>query len=450
MAVVQIGEAGATHAADGLDLALEIARQGPAGVVQGQTEVQSVVDAPQNAQVAFKVADEAAPVGVDHVRLCGDGPAVGGEALLVDAVIGEHLPVLPHVAIGLQILDDGPADADIFWGGVVVQFLMPLFVVGAMDLLDVVGVHDDENLVSDLLASGATTTHGCKSPSDPHTATRMGLPQLGHSARDLIGGASQHPGLCAGVALPGQEPLEGESLPYEDPAPKALLAGLDVLFLQFEHGHRRQAAPDRGAGVDVHQCIPGVKFPHVHALALLLPAIDELQAVLVAALERHLVPGDFLLNNLLRDLRPFTPPAAQGGKASCSISATSGFEPLTARGIFEHKADASDRRLNHDFSVFLLLLLSWHGELKALQVAWPGLQLNLACLVVDPGETLRPGDCLGVDRRAPLRGACPFQDTKVQDAVAKPGMEPAHEFHLGQASIVIGGADNIDFAAIPL
>ena len=69
-----------------------------------------------------------------------------------DAVLRQDPPIDPHVTATPQVGDDGTANADVRRSGVVVQLLVPLFVVCAMDFLDVVRVHDDQDLVSNLLA----------------------------------------------------------------------------------------------------------------------------------------------------------------------------------------------------------------------------------------------------------------------------------------------------------
>mmetsp|Transcript_17376 Transcript_17376/g.40529 ORF Transcript_17376/g.40529 Transcript_17376/m.40529 type:complete len:254 (+) Transcript_17376:2113-2874(+) len=243
MSFVQVGEACSTHAADILELPLQTAREAPPRMVERHLQVKGVVDAPQDPEVVLEIMDQTANVCAHHVRFRGDGPTVGGESLLVDAMVVQNSPVLTHVAVGAQVCDDRPADTNVLWCCVVVQLLVPLLVVGAMDLLDVMRVHDHKNLVSDRLPCIATATHGRQRPSDPHATPWMGFPQLRHAVCDDIRCASEHSRLCASVLLPRQKPHEGESLPHEDPAPELLLARLDLLFIgkvaQRHTGHPR-------------------------------------------------------------------------------------------------------------------------------------------------------------------------------------------------------------------
>mmetsp|Transcript_79794 Transcript_79794/g.243980 ORF Transcript_79794/g.243980 Transcript_79794/m.243980 type:complete len:635 (-) Transcript_79794:773-2677(-) len=419
-------------------------------MIDCELEIQCIVDAAQDAEVPLEILDEAVPVGVRQVRLRRDRPAIRGQALLIDAVVPENFPILGHVAIGLQVLDDGPANANVLRRGVVVQLLMPLLVIRAVDLLDVVCVHDDKDLVSDLLPRVAAATHGGERPTDPHAAAQMRLPQLRHPGCDLVRGAREHPRLRARVPLPREQSLEGEPLPDEDPTPEPLLARLDVLLLgHLEEGHRRHAAPHGLAVVHVHEGVPRPHLPHGHALALLLPRIDEVQAVLVPSLQGHLLPRDLLLHNLVRHMGPLALPSADGRETGVGVAAAPGLEPLVARLILHHEADSCDRRLDDRVRTVIALFRGGrHRDVEALDVAAHVLQLDLARLRVHGLDARRPLHALLLQGRLPIAGARPLEGAEVQRALPQARVQPRPELHLQFRPL--GVTRHVHVATIPL
>mmetsp|Transcript_83625 Transcript_83625/g.269505 ORF Transcript_83625/g.269505 Transcript_83625/m.269505 type:complete len:959 (+) Transcript_83625:1319-4195(+) len=451
VALVGVGETGAAHVADALQLALQVPRKNRPSMVERQLQVQGVVHAPEDAQVPLEVSDEATPVAVRAVRLGGDGPAVGSQPLFVDAVIREHLPVLRHVAVGLQKLDDGPADADVLRRGVVVQLLMPLFEVGAVDLLDLVCVHDVEDHIANLLPGVAAASHGRQCPADPHAAARVGLPQLSHPAGDLVGGAGEHPGLRASVPLPREEALEREALPHEDPTPETLRAGLNVAFAGHLHQrHGRHSGPHGLARVHMHQGVPRAELPHGHALALLLPLVYELQAILVPLPQRHLIMCHLLLHDLVGHLGPLALPATEGREPTRRIAAAPRLEPLGARGVLHNEADAGNARLDHGLAVGAFRGLGRHREVSALQVLRERRERERGGLRVHFLQTLRPCNTLRVGWARPLRFATALEHAEVQGAGAQPGVQPRTDLDLGDGTALRRVADDVDGAAIPL
>ena len=85
-------------------------------------------------------------------------PTCGRQRVLANStscrtVVAEDPPVDAVVAVGFQEGDVGLADADVVGRRVVVQLLVPLLHPGAVLLLDVVAVHDVQDLVPHLRAS---------------------------------------------------------------------------------------------------------------------------------------------------------------------------------------------------------------------------------------------------------------------------------------------------------
>ena len=68
----------------------------------------------------------------------------------------EMVPIFAHIATTLEVCKEGLANWNVIRGGVVVEFLMPLFIEVSRRLLDVISMHDVKNLISDLLAIAGT------------------------------------------------------------------------------------------------------------------------------------------------------------------------------------------------------------------------------------------------------------------------------------------------------
>mmetsp|Transcript_22052 Transcript_22052/g.63065 ORF Transcript_22052/g.63065 Transcript_22052/m.63065 type:complete len:420 (-) Transcript_22052:1155-2414(-) len=315
------------------------------------------------------------------------------------------------------------------------------------------GVHDDQDLVADLLPGAAAAAHCRQGPADPHAATRMRLPQFGHAAGDLVRSAREHPWLCARVPLPRQDALEGEALPHEDPAPEALLAGLDVRLLRdLEDGQGRHARPDRLARVDMHQRVPRAHLPHVHALGLFLPRVHELEAVLVPPLQGHVLPRHLLLHDLVRDLRPFSLPAAHGGEPRVGVAPAPRLDPLVPGGGLQDEADACDGRLDDILAAGVSLLQGRrHREAEPLQaIVTDSLHLHLASLLVDGCHALGPLHHFLLERRDPLARHSRGEHAEVQGALAKARLQEGADLDLGPSAIVGRHAGHVHVAAVPL
>ena len=84
--------------------------------------------------------------------LLGDLPFVGGQTLSGSTFGSKHTPVLLLVATTLEECQECLTDGNVVWRGVVVQLLMLLLVEVALDLRNAVPMHDEKDLVSDLLA----------------------------------------------------------------------------------------------------------------------------------------------------------------------------------------------------------------------------------------------------------------------------------------------------------
>mmetsp|Transcript_8691 Transcript_8691/g.16134 ORF Transcript_8691/g.16134 Transcript_8691/m.16134 type:complete len:276 (-) Transcript_8691:2672-3499(-) len=130
-------------------------------------KIGTTVHAFQDTQVVPKVADQTLALVRKVFWLADDRPIETFEPLPRDSSITEHSPV--HIAIStiLQKANVCLAYGHVIGGGVIVKLLVPLFHPSALHLLDLVPMHNMQDIVSDLLAIGSTlpdTTHAHAGP----------------------------------------------------------------------------------------------------------------------------------------------------------------------------------------------------------------------------------------------------------------------------------------------
>ena len=112
------------------------------------------------------------------VRLLGDLALVRSQAVPVDAIFVQHLPIFRHITTVFEVGQESLTDRNVIWSRIVVQLLMPLLVEVARPLTNVMSMHDVENLITDALSVSRTFAY--------HT----------HNLADQVGRAEDLLALC--------------------------------------------------------------------------------------------------------------------------------------------------------------------------------------------------------------------------------------------------------------
>ena len=174
------------------------------GRLDALDEVRAGVNRLENLQVVLEILDEGNLLAGTRGWLLLDGAFVGLEASAVDAALGENAPVLGDVHVGLEEGEVSLADDDVVRGGVVVELLVPLLHPDTLHLLDVVAVHDVENLVANLLTLATLATLADGAEHQPGHVPQMGrvAEELGDDPGELGLRGGQLAGLDVVVALP--------------------------------------------------------------------------------------------------------------------------------------------------------------------------------------------------------------------------------------------------------
>ena len=108
-----------------------------------------------------------------------------------------------HVAIAVQKGQVGLTDDNVIGGGVVVQFLVPLLHEAPVHLLEMIAVHDMQDLITHLLTL-TTATQGAQHQSHPGPAWGMLGIDISQAGGEPLLRVTQFTGLGVVVTLPVQ------------------------------------------------------------------------------------------------------------------------------------------------------------------------------------------------------------------------------------------------------
>mmetsp|Transcript_164764 Transcript_164764/g.528621 ORF Transcript_164764/g.528621 Transcript_164764/m.528621 type:complete len:232 (-) Transcript_164764:1334-2029(-) len=162
--------AGAALRVDGFEDASQVSIQAARGV-QALLEIGPGVHVLQNLEVVLELVDQAVLDGREEDGLLQDRPLESLQALPRDAMPFKVLVEEGEAAVGAQELQVGLANVNVIRRGVVVQLLMPLLHEVALALLQLILLHDHENVVPDSLAVvGSTSTWHAREQQPPHQA----------------------------------------------------------------------------------------------------------------------------------------------------------------------------------------------------------------------------------------------------------------------------------------
>ena len=225
-------------------------KQMPASV-DGREQVGAGMNGLEQHQVVAEIVEQAVLQVRVPLGLIRDGPFEVGETFLGDATRQQCFLVTVVVAIRVEEREVGFADDHVVGRRVVVQLLMPLLHPGAADFLDVVAVHDLENLVADALAVAAAPE------TREHLADEIAIGGLlrercSEARGETILRVGQLFRLGIVIALPVELTDRGVAQPDKQSGPGvADIAGfLDQLVTKIEAVHQRPAVRASLAGDD--------------------------------------------------------------------------------------------------------------------------------------------------------------------------------------------------------
>ena len=186
--------------------------------------------------------DEAVFEVRDKIRSGADRALEAGQPFLGHAASEERLIEPIRITIAAQESQVSLADHDVVGRGVVVQFLVPFLQEPAGHFLDVVAVHDLQNLIPDALAFAAAA-HASQHEPDQVPALRLPGERGGEFQGEAVLGVSQFAGFGVEIALPIKLADGGEAKPDEQGRPALPLPAdlVDEIVAKVEAVHQRPA-----------------------------------------------------------------------------------------------------------------------------------------------------------------------------------------------------------------
>ena len=197
---------------EAIELVVELGAEHAAGRFRGGVQVGARVNRFQDAQEVFEVVRQAVSLVGIEFRVRGDRALEAVQAFPADTGRGQGVVELAEIAIAVQKSEVGLADYDVVRGRVVVQLLVPFLHEMTVHLLDVMAVHDVQDLVPHFLTVAAAT-EGTEHQPHPEPVFRLLVVDRRKAAGEALLGVTELPGLGVVVALPVELPDGGKAQP---------------------------------------------------------------------------------------------------------------------------------------------------------------------------------------------------------------------------------------------